>query len=46
MCCFDNVQLYEFIVMPKYFYGIVESVGVPLVGTQNVAQPQTMQATE
>jgi len=32
---FDNIKLHEFIVMPNHFHGIVESVGVPLVGTQN-----------
>jgi putative transposase len=44
ICRFDNIKLHEFIVMPNHFHGIVESVvvGVPLVGTQNVAQPQTM----
>jgi len=28
--------------MPNHFHGIVEFVGVPLVGTQNVRQPETM----
>ena len=40
ICRFDNIKLHEFIVMPNHFHGIVESVGVPLVGTQNVGQPQ------
>ena len=36
---FDNIKLHEFVVMPNHFHGIVELVGVPLVGTQNVLQP-------
>ena len=36
---FDNIKLHEFIVMPNHFHGIIEFVGVPLVGTQNVEQP-------
>jgi putative transposase len=28
--------------MPNHFHGIIKPVGVPLVGTQNVEQPQTM----
>ena len=40
--CFDNIKLHEFIVMPNHFHGIIEFVGVPLVGTQNVEQPPTM----
>jgi REP element-mobilizing transposase RayT len=40
---FDNIKLHEFIVMPNHFHGIVESVGVPLVGTQNEEQRQTEQ---
>jgi len=32
---FDNIKLHQFIVMPNHFHGIVESVGVLLVGTQN-----------
>ncbi len=39
---FDNIKLHEFIVMPNHFHGIIEFVGVPLVGTQNVEQPSTM----
>jgi len=39
---FDNIKLHEFIVMPNHFHGIIECVGVPLVGTQNVEQPPTM----
>jgi len=38
---FDNIKLHEFVVMPNHFHGIVELVGVPLVGTQNVLQPPT-----
>jgi putative transposase len=38
ICRFDNIKLHEFIVMPNHFHGIVEFVGVPLVGTQNVGQ--------
>ena len=41
-CRFVNIKLYEFIVMPNHFHGIVEFVGVPLVGTPNGGQPQTM----
>ena len=40
--CFDNIKLHEFIVMPNHFHGIIEFVGVPLVGTQNMEQPSTM----
>jgi len=40
---FDNIKLHKFIVMPNHFHGIVESVGVPLVGTQNEEQRQTEQ---
>jgi len=40
---FDNIKLHQFIVMPNHFHGIVESVGVPLVGTQNAEQRQTKQ---
>jgi len=40
---FDNIKLHEFIVMPNHFHRIVESVGVPLVGTQNEEQRQTEQ---
>ena len=40
---FDNIKLHEFIVMPNHFHGIVESVGVPLVGTQNAEQYQIKQ---
>ena len=36
---FDNKKLHQFIVMPNHFHGIVESVGVPLVGTQNTERP-------
>jgi hypothetical protein len=32
---FDHIELHEYIVMPNHFHGIVEFVGVPLVGTQN-----------
>ncbi len=38
ICRFDNIELHEFIVMPNHFHGTVESVGVPLVGTQNVGE--------
>ncbi|MCF7958922.1 MAG: transposase [Phycisphaerae bacterium] len=31
---FDTIKLHEFIVMPNHFHGIIEIVGVPLVGTQ------------
>lgn len=40
---FDNIKLHEFIVMPNHFHRIVESVGVPLEGTQNEEQRQTEQ---
>ncbi len=46
---FNTIKLHEFIVMPNHFHGIIELVGVPLVGTQNngsthfVKQPQTEQ---
>lgn len=40
---FDNIKLHEFIVMPNHFHRIVESVGVPLVGTQNAEQYQIKQ---
>ena len=33
---FDNIKLHEFVVMPNHFHGIVELVGVPLVGTQKI----------
>jgi putative transposase len=42
ICRFGNIKLHEFIVMPNHFHGIVEFVGVPLVGTQNMEQPPTM----
>jgi len=47
---FDNIKLHQFIVMPNHFHGIVESVGVPLVGTQNTerlpkGQPQGIAPT-
>lgn len=32
---FDHIKLSEFIVMPNHVHGIIESVGVPLVGTRN-----------
>ncbi len=32
----------EFVVMPNHPRGIIEFVGVPLVGTQNAWQQQTM----
>ena len=38
---FDNIKADEFIVMPNHFHGIVQFVGVPLVGTQNTKQPPT-----
>jgi len=31
---FDRIELHEFIVMPNHFHGIIEIVGVPLVGTR------------
>ncbi len=37
---FDKIELHESIVMPNHFHGIVEFVGVPLVGTQKIGQPQ------
>jgi putative transposase len=40
VCRFENIKLREFIVMPNHFHGIVESVGVPLWGTQNDRQTQ------
>lgn len=30
---FDKINLREFVVMPNHFHGIIEFVGVPLVGT-------------
>ena len=36
ICRFDNIKLHKFIVMPNHFHGIVECVGAPLVGAQNV----------
>jgi putative transposase len=38
---FDQIELHEYIVMPNHFHGIVEFVGVPLVGTQNADHPLT-----
>ncbi len=38
---FDNVRVHDFVVMPNHFHGVVEIVGVPLVGTQNPVQKQT-----
>ena len=32
---FDKIKLHNFVVMPNHFHGIIEFVGVPLVGTQN-----------
>jgi len=44
ICRFDNIKLYEFIIMPNHFHGIIEFVvGVPLVGTQNSEQIPTME---
>ena len=34
ICRFDDIKLHEFIVMPNHFHGIIEFVGVPLVGTK------------
>ncbi|MFH1077149.1 MAG: transposase [Pseudomonadota bacterium] len=50
---FDNIRLHEFIVMPNHFHGIIEFVGVPLVGTRNtggtyntgIGQPQGIAPT-
>jgi len=39
---FDRIKLHESIVMPNHFHGIVEFVGVPLVGTQNSGQSSTV----
>ena len=36
-CKYENA----FIVMSNHLHGIVEFVGVPLVGTQNTGHPQT-----
>jgi len=40
---FPNVRLHESVIMPNHMHGIIEivdtSVGVPLVGTQNVHCP-------
>ena len=33
---FPNMVLHEYIIMPNHFHCILEIVGVPLVGTQNV----------
>jgi len=33
---FDNIKSDKFIVMPNHFHGIINPVGAPLVGTQNV----------
>ena len=36
---FNAIKLHEFVVMPNHFHGIIELVGVPLVGTQNDGNP-------
>ncbi len=47
---FNKIKLHEFVVMPNHFHGIIELVGVPLVGTQNddnphfANQPETEQS--
>ncbi len=38
---YNQIKLHEFIVMPNHFHGIIEFVGVPLVGTQNTKGSQT-----
>ena len=35
---FDKIKFHEFIVMPNHVHGIVEFVGAPLVGVQNMNQ--------
>ena len=38
--CFDKIKLHEFVVMPNHFHGIIEFVGVPLVGTRDMGDTQ------
>jgi len=45
ICRFENIELHEFVIMPNHFHGIIELVGVPLVGTPNPGQPQGIAPT-
>ncbi len=41
ICRFNTLKLYEFIIMPNHFHGIVKYVGAPLVGAQTAGAQRT-----